>query len=116
MDEPFASLDAQTREIMQVELLRIWQASEKMVLFVTHQIDEAIFLSDRVLVMSARPGRILADIPIDVPRPRSLSMKQGEVFVSIERRIWSLLEDEVRKTMMTGSRNQSPVPSTRVQG
>jgi len=71
MDEPFASLDAQTREIMQAELLRIWNAARTTVVFVTHQIDEAVYLSDRVVVMSPRPGRILADIPIELPRPPS---------------------------------------------
>ena len=76
MDEPFAALDAQTRELMQAELLRIWREASKTVLFITHQIDEAIYLSDRVLVMSARPGRILADIAIDLPRPRELEIKR----------------------------------------
>ena len=69
MDEPFASLDAQTRELMQSELLRIWTAAKKTVVFVTHQIDEAVYLSDRVIVMAPRPGRIIADIRIDLPRP-----------------------------------------------
>jgi NitT/TauT family transport system ATP-binding protein len=70
MDEPFAALDAQTRETMQEELLRIWLKAGKTVLFITHQIDEAIFLSDRVIVMSPTPGRIVDDIRIDLPRPR----------------------------------------------
>ena len=91
MDEPFASLDAQTRELMQAELLRIWNASQKTVVFVTHQIDEAVFLSDRVVVMSARPGRILADIKIDLPRPRALDMKRTPAFVAYEDQIWKLL-------------------------
>jgi NitT/TauT family transport system ATP-binding protein len=91
MDEPFAALDAQTREIMQAELLRIWNASKKTVLFITHQIDEAIFLSDRVIVMSARPGRIIADIPIDLPRPRSLEVKRTPKFVAYEEQIWQLI-------------------------
>ena len=73
MDEPFSALDAQTREIMQAELQRIWEEGRKTVLFVTHQIDEAVFLSDRVLVFARRPGRILEDVRIDLPRPRTLA-------------------------------------------
>src|SRR5687768_1193869 len=69
MDEPFAALDAQTREVMQSELLRIWNQTNKTVLFITHQIDESVYLSDRVIVMSARPGRLIADIEVDIPRP-----------------------------------------------
>jgi NitT/TauT family transport system ATP-binding protein len=99
MDEPFASLDAQTREIMQAELLRIWQQSGKTVVFITHQINEAIFLSDRVVVMSARPGRMLADIAIELPRPRDLHVKHSQEFVKYEGQIWGLLEDEVRREM-----------------
>ncbi len=69
MDEPFSSLDAQTREIMQTELLRIWEQGRKTVLFVTHQIDEAVFLSDRVLVFARRPGRLQESVEIKLPRP-----------------------------------------------
>jgi len=91
MDEPFASLDAQTREIMQAELLRIWNAAKKTVVFVTHQIEEAVYLSDRVIVMSARPGRILADIRIDIPRPRALEVKRTPQFGEYGDEIWKLL-------------------------
>jgi NitT/TauT family transport system ATP-binding protein len=70
MDEPFGALDAQTRNIMQAELLRIWQEQQKTVVFVTHSVDEAIYLADRVVIMSARPGQISEIIAIDVPRPR----------------------------------------------
>lgn len=91
MDEPFASLDAQTREVMQAELLRIWNAAKKTVVFVTHQIDEAVYLSDRVVVMSSRPGRILADIPIDLPRPRPLEVKRTPAFATYADQIWKLL-------------------------
>jgi NitT/TauT family transport system ATP-binding protein len=99
MDEPFAALDAQTREIMQGELLRIWNVSRKMVLFVTHQIDEAVYLSDRILVMSARPGRLLASIPIDIPRPRPLDVKRTPEFTTMVAQVWRLLETEARKAM-----------------
>jgi NitT/TauT family transport system ATP-binding protein len=99
MDEPFAALDAQTREIMQAELLRIWAETRKTVLFVTHQIDEAIFLSDRVVVMSARPGRIILDVRIDLPRPRSLAIKEDPAFLAIQKEIWKLLEVEVVQSM-----------------
>jgi NitT/TauT family transport system ATP-binding protein len=91
MDEPFAALDAQTREVMQAELLRIWSTSRKTVLFITHQIDEAIYLSDRVIVMSARPGRVIADIAIDLPRPRELAIKRTPAFVAYEEQIWTLI-------------------------
>lgn len=91
MDEPFASLDAQTREVMQAELLRIWSAAKKTVVFVTHQIDEAVYLSDRVVVMSARPGKILADIHIDLPRPRGLDVKRRPEFAGYADQIWKLL-------------------------
>ena len=95
MDEPFAALDAQTRELMQAELLRIWKAANKTVLFITHQIDEAIFLSDRVIVMSARPGRILADIPIDIPRPRDLEIKRTPRFVELSDEIWRMVSGQL---------------------
>ena len=96
MDEPFASLDAQTRELMQEELLRIWLAARKTVLFVTHQIDEAIYLADRVVVFSARPGRVKAEIPVTLERPRALGLKREARFHAIEDRIWSLIEDDVK--------------------
>src|SRR5262249_11848213 len=93
MDEPFASLDAQTRELMQEELLRIWVKAGKTILFVTHQIDEAIYLSDRVAVFSGRPGRIKEIVPVAIERPRPLRIKRESRFHAIEDRIWSLIED-----------------------
>jgi NitT/TauT family transport system ATP-binding protein len=98
MDEPFAALDAQTREIMQAELLRIWQEAKKTVLFVTHQIDEAVFLSDRVLVFTVRPGRLKQIITIDLPRPRALEIKRTPEFISYVDEIWRLIEEEVRQS------------------
>jgi NitT/TauT family transport system ATP-binding protein len=96
MDEPFAALDAQTRELMQAELLRIWNEASKTVLFITHQIDEAIYLSDRVLVMSARPGRILADITIDLPRPRQLEIRRTPEFITYADQIWGLIAKQLK--------------------
>jgi NitT/TauT family transport system ATP-binding protein len=98
MDEPFASLDAQTREVMQAELLRIWNAARKTVVFVTHQIEEAVYLSDRVVVMSARPGRILADIRIDLPRPRGLEVKRSAEFTAYAAQTWKLLSSQPAAT------------------
>jgi NitT/TauT family transport system ATP-binding protein len=97
MDEPFASLDAQTREIMQAELMRIWRGTKKTVVFVTHQIEEAVFLSDRVLVFTVRPGRLKEEIPIDLARPRELAIKRTPEFVRYTDRIWRLIEEEVRE-------------------
>jgi NitT/TauT family transport system ATP-binding protein len=95
MDEPFAALDAQTREVMQLELLRVWWQTRKTVLFVTHQIDEAVYLSDRVLVLSARPARIREDIEVPFPRPRTLSLKRSPQFAALVDRIWNLIESDV---------------------
>jgi NitT/TauT family transport system ATP-binding protein len=100
MDEPFASLDAQTREIMQTELLRIWNEGQKTVLFITHQIDEAVYLSDRVVVFSRRPGRINEIIDIDLPRPRALAVKRAPEFVAYADRIWRLIERDVRQSVL----------------
>jgi len=100
MDEPFAALDAQTREIMQSELLRIWRESQKTVLFITHQINEAIYLADRVIVFAARPGRVKATLKIDIPRPRELSIKRDASFLKYEDEVWNLIEEEVKKTMI----------------
>jgi NitT/TauT family transport system ATP-binding protein len=98
MDEPFASLDAQTREVMQLELVRICDAERKTVIFVTHQIDEAVFLSDRVVVFAARPGRVKEIVTVDLPRPRPFAIKRTREFVAYVDRIWSLLEEEVFKS------------------
>jgi NitT/TauT family transport system ATP-binding protein len=97
MDEPFGSLDSQTRLLMQEELLRIWKEHRKTVIYVTHDIEEAILLSDRVLVMSGRPGSIQADIPITLRRPRNLTDRGHPDVVGLRWGIWKMLENEVRK-------------------
>jgi len=94
MDEPFAALDAQTREAMQEELIEITLKAKKTVLFITHQIDEAVYLSDRVIVFSARPGRVKADIAIDIERPRKLRLKRDPRFHKIEDEVWALVHDQ----------------------
>ncbi|HVR88315.1 MAG TPA: ABC transporter ATP-binding protein [Candidatus Limnocylindria bacterium] len=99
MDEPFASLDAQTREVMQQELLRIWSDRRKTVVFITHQLDEAVYLSDRVIVMSARPGQVKDSFAVQIPRPRALDCKRTPQFAGYLDRIWGVLEEEVRRSM-----------------
>lgn len=93
MDEPFAALDAQTREYMQAELLKIWSEARKTVLFITHQINEAVYLADRVAVMSSRPGRVKGIFEIPFDRPRSLSVKRDPRFLQVEDAIWRLVEE-----------------------
>jgi NitT/TauT family transport system ATP-binding protein len=99
MDEPFSALDAQTREVMQVELLRIWQQGRKTVLFITHQIDEAVFLADRIVVLGRRPGRVKETIPIELPRPRALSIKRTAEFGAYVERVWNLIEKDVHDSV-----------------
>jgi len=96
MDEPFAALDAQTRELMQEELLQIWLKARKTVLFITHQIDEAIYLADRVVVFSGRPGRVKEIVEVAIERPRRLAVKREPRFHALEDRIWSLIEEDVK--------------------
>jgi NitT/TauT family transport system ATP-binding protein len=99
LDEPFAALDAQTREIMQTELLAIWQASRKTILLITHQIEEAVFLSDTVIVFSARPGSVRSTISVPIARPRSLNVKRQSEFLKIVDLIWNMIEAEVRASL-----------------
>jgi NitT/TauT family transport system ATP-binding protein len=94
LDEPFAALDAQTREFMQVELLKILARAEKTALFITHQIDEAIFLSRRVAVFSARPARIKELIDVDLPASRTLEVKLSGRFRELQDHIWRLIQEE----------------------
>ena len=92
LDEPFASVDAQTREKLQVELTQIWARTRKTMLFVTHDIGEAVFLSDRVVVFSARPARVREIVDIGVPRPRSLETKHSSLVQDYVKQVWNLIE------------------------
>jgi NitT/TauT family transport system ATP-binding protein len=94
LDEPFAALDAQTREFMQVELLKILARARKTALFITHQIDEAVFLADRVAVFSARPARVKALIDVDLPPARTLDVKLQPRFRELHDQIWRLIQEE----------------------
>jgi len=95
MDEPFGALDAQTRLQMQALLLTVWETYKKTVVFITHDIDEAILLADQVYVMSARPGRLRSRIPIDLPRPRAIELLTDDNFNAIRREIFGLIRTEV---------------------
>ena len=97
MDEPFGALDHQTRELMQELLLGIWEDERKTVLFVTHDIDEAIFMGNRVVVMSARPGRIKCDLPVPLPHPRHYSMKTTPAFAELKARLTEEIRTEVQR-------------------
>jgi len=96
MDEPFASLDEQTRMVLGDELLRIWSETRKTVLFVTHSLNEAVYLADRVIVLSARPGRIVDDVPVSLPRPRTFAMTSTEAFGVLKDRIWQHIRNAER--------------------
>ena len=103
MDEPFGSLDAQTRNLMQSDLLRVWDASRKTVVFVTHAMDEAVFLSDRVVLMATRPGRVSEIIDIDLPRPRTDETRTEPRFVELTSYVW----DRLREMILTEPEKQS---------
>lgn len=103
MDEPFAALDFQTRLELQQELLDLWEQDHKSVIFVTHDIDEAVLLSDRVLVMSPQPGRIAAEIPVDFPRPRSISLTLEEHFLFLKQQVAEPLGLGWRRSAATGA-------------
>ncbi len=98
MDEPFGALDAQTREAMQEELTRLWERTRKTIVFVTHDIEEAVFLGDRVVVLTARPGRIREEVRIDLPRPRTLEIKKSAQCHEHRNYIWDLIRAEARSS------------------
>jgi NitT/TauT family transport system ATP-binding protein len=98
MDEPFAALDSQTRLILQEEILDIWGKAKKTMLLVTHNVEEAVFLSDRVLVMSNAPARIVLDKAVDLPRPRNADLRSSEGFRSLVDLLWLTLRSQVLAT------------------
>lgn len=102
MDEPFGALDALTRRFLQKELLRLWQEHRKTIVFITHSVPEAVFLADRIVVMTARPGRIKSIIRIDLPHPRDSTSDQ---FRDVERRIYADLDEELAKTFALEGRS-----------
>jgi NitT/TauT family transport system ATP-binding protein len=95
MDEPLGALDSQTRELMQEELAEITERSKKTTLLITHDLDEAIYLSDRVVVFTARPGRVKENMHINLPRPRSLAVKKSAEYIDYRNRLWDIVHDEV---------------------
>ena len=99
MDEPFSALDAQTRQLMQEELLQIWERTRKTILYVTHNIQEAVYLADRVVVLSRRPGSVLATVPVGLARPRTEAMLGAPAFIAAADRIWSLIKSEAREAL-----------------
>jgi ABC-type nitrate/sulfonate/bicarbonate transport system ATPase subunit len=110
MDEPFGALDAQTRAVMQELLLEIWEQTHKTVLFVTHDIDEAALLSDRVYVMTARPGRIKAEVAITLSRPREVGVIDTPAFIGFRQRIHGLIREETLRVLGAERGTPRPVP------
>jgi NitT/TauT family transport system ATP-binding protein len=99
MDEPLGALDAQTRTVMQEELLQIWEANRKTVIYITHSLDEAILLGDRVVLMTANPGTCKEIFPVDLPRPRTLEVAGDKTYTDLKLRIWDSLRVEVARAM-----------------
>ena len=99
MDEPFGALDAQTRTVLQEELLRVWESERKTVLYVTHSIDEAVYLADRIVLLTARPGRIKAEYSVELPRPRNMEMRGWNSYTKLSLEIWNALREEVETAM-----------------
>jgi len=99
LDEPFAALDAMTRQVLQDELLQIYEKSRKTIVFITHSIDEALLLSSRMLIMSARPGRVVTDIQNDLPMPRNADVQLSPRYNELKSRIWGTVQSEVMRSM-----------------
>jgi NitT/TauT family transport system ATP-binding protein len=102
MDEPFSSVDEQTRELLQEQLLDVWRETRKTVLFITHSIDEAVYMANRVVVMAARPGRVVEDINVDLPQPRTGGVRTLPRFGEIRAHAWDLLKQSIREAAELG--------------
>ncbi len=109
MDEPFGALDALSRRFLQHELLRLWQANQRTIVFITHSVPEAIYLADRVVVMTARPGRVKTTIKVELKHPREIT---SDAFRNIERRIYQELDEELVKTFASEGRAAVPLPAS----
>ena len=101
MDEPFGALDAQTRPVLKQELLRMWESARKTGLFVTHSIEEAVYMADRVVLMTPRPGRIKAEYTVELPRPRNMEMRGWNSYTKLSLEIWTSLQDEVDRAIVS---------------
>ena len=101
MDEPFSALDAQTRQLLQIELLSIWERTRKAILYVTHNIQEAVFMADRVAVLSRRPGRLIAVVPVELGRPRRETMLGDARFLQTVGLIWGLIKADAEKALLS---------------
>lgn len=99
LDEPFAALDAMTRQVLQEQLVRIYEKHKKTIIFITHSIDEALLLSSRIIIMTARPGKIAKDVKNDLPYPRNASAQLSVEYVELKRLIWTTVQEEVLKNM-----------------
>jgi NitT/TauT family transport system ATP-binding protein len=99
MDEPFSALDAQTRQLMQEELLEIWERTRQTIVYVTHNLHEAVWMADRVVVLSRRPGRVLAEVKVELPRPRTEAMLGEPALVQAVERIWRLIRAQAAQAL-----------------
>jgi NitT/TauT family transport system ATP-binding protein len=109
MDEPFSALDAQNKLLLQEELLRIWDEQKKTVVFITHSVDEAVFLGDRIMVMTAQPGRVKSFVRVPLARPRNLiELQKAPEFGELVHRIWSGLRDEVQRAREQETKDAAP--------
>jgi NitT/TauT family transport system ATP-binding protein len=109
MDEPFSALDAQNKLLLQEELLHIWDEHKKTVLFITHSVDEAVILGDRIMIMTAQPGRVKTMVPVGLPRPRNvLELQKEPEFGSLVHQIWSSLRDEVQRSRQQDEQRGQP--------
>jgi NitT/TauT family transport system ATP-binding protein len=108
MDEPLGSLDAQTRLLLQEELLRLWTRSRSAVVYVTHDIEEAVLLGDRVLVLTGRPGRIQGEITVPLGRPRKLEYASNVEVTAIKWQVWKMLEQDARRSLAMSSSETAP--------